>query len=84
MKLEQIKKDLLEDVLRDKYFLEQEMIRMVNSTSTINYRGMIDELNKIIGQIAISELKKELINQYFVGDKNNTNENNEEMKNGDV
>lgn len=64
MDIDTIKKDLLEKITTDKYYLEAELLRMVKSEN-IEYKEKINKISDVLSEIALSNTKIQLIKQYF-------------------
>ncbi len=64
MDINTIKVDLISLITNDKYYLEEELIRLAD-TQNLSYRERINKMNNILTQIAIINTKYQLINQYF-------------------
>lgn len=54
MSLKNIKYDLIEDIRRDKYYDEIELIRLI-SDSSISYKNKISNIKKIIKEITLND-----------------------------
>jgi hypothetical protein len=66
-----LKQDLLEELMRDKKFLELEL-GTYYSNSTMNYKDKLTLINSTLEKLALNDLKLQLVNHYF-------QENNEEV-----
>ena len=69
-----IKKDLIDWVSKEKYYQEQELVRMVNNNISYSYSEKIERISDVLGEIALTNKKIELISEYF---KNITDEKEE-------
>lgn len=65
MKLEIIKRDLLNQLANEKYYLETELQRLV-SDNTIGHKERILQISEVMVDIALVNTKIELTNNYFV------------------
>jgi hypothetical protein len=72
MEFSTIKKDLIDFVSQEKYYQEQELVRVVNNNISYSYHEKIERISDVLGEIALTNKKMELINEYFknVGDEN--------------
>ena len=64
MNVTTIKNDLVDLVTKEKYYLEQDFIRLVDSKEK-SYELVIREISEILDKIALANTKLELINQYI-------------------
>lgn len=64
MNVTTIKNDLVDLVTKEKYYLEQDFIRLVDSKEK-SYESVIREISEILDKIALANTKLELINQYI-------------------
>lgn len=67
-----IKYDILNDIRTEKYYLEMELLRLVD-IDDIPYKEKIHKIEKILKDIAINDSINSLVNEYFV-DKEETKE----------
>jgi len=59
------KKDLIDVISTEKYYQETELVRLVEKAKESPYHDRVEKINKLLGDIAISNTKLQLINQYF-------------------
>lgn len=60
-----LKLDLINKVNNDKYFAEVELVRLAGEPNT-NYKNKIDEMSRLLDEIALGNIKIQLIeNVYF-------------------
>lgn len=67
-----IKYDILNDIRTEKYYLEMELLRLVD-IDDIPYKEKIHKIEKILKDIAINDSINSLVNEYFM-DKEETKE----------
>lgn len=80
-----IKKDLIDFVSQEKYYQEQELVRVVNNNISYSYHEKIERISDVLGEIALTNKKIELINEYFKNIKEGENQHKEEdMSDGAV
>ena len=65
MKLEIIKRDLLNQLANEKYYLETDLQRLV-SDNTIAHKERILQISDVLVDIALVNTKIELTNNYFI------------------
>lgn len=60
-----LKQDLVNKINNDKYFAEVELVRLASEPNT-NYKCKIDDMSKLLDEIALANIKIQLIeNVYF-------------------
>ena len=64
MRVTTIKNDLVEKVSRDKYYHEQNLLRLVKNDS-MEYNELIESIDCLLENIALANTKIELIKEYF-------------------
>ncbi len=69
-----IKKDLIDFVSQEKYYQEQELVRVVNNNISYSYHEKIERISDVLGEIALTNKKIELINEYFKNIKEDENQ----------
>lgn len=74
------KKDLINELGNDKYYLEQELSRVVsNGEQSMTYKDKVLYVADILKQIASVDLGMQLANKYFVEKTNETPQGNGEQ-----
>ncbi len=73
MNIDRIKNDLLEKVANDKYYMENDLVRLIYSNE-ISYKDLVNEIDLLLGKIAIANTKIKMINQYFTEKENKEGE----------
>jgi len=59
-----IKNDLIDKISKNKYYLEQDLVRFADNDN-LKYNEVIDEIDAILTEIALCNAKLQLIKQYF-------------------
>ena len=60
-----LKLDLINKVNNDKYFAEVELVRLAGEPN-INYKNKIDDMSRLLDEIALANIKIQLIeNDYY-------------------
>lgn len=59
-----LKIDLQNKIRNDKYFSEIELVRLANDPN-MNYKQKIDEMSRLINDIALNDAQLELSEKYF-------------------
>jgi hypothetical protein len=73
MELRNIKYDLIEDILKDKYYLEKDFINLFKNEN-IPYKEKIFKLKKILKKIVITDAINDLADEMIVLDDNKKEE----------
>jgi len=59
-----IKNDLIDKISKEKYYLEQDLVRF-SENNNAKYGDVVEEIDQILTKIALCNAKLQLIKQYF-------------------